>query len=149
MDMQIDQHVALDEALIPHARRLRIERSNFRFLLDISSKESTLQLVYDVLRQSPFFKAFLVTADVLEIYMQEFWATATVHHHSIQFKMDNKKHIVEHKDIKKSNEMYYPRFTKVIIHFFMSKDPLIPKRNKVNWHYVRDEHMFTMIKLVS
>nr|GFA37719.1 hypothetical protein [Tanacetum cinerariifolium] len=25
----------------------------------------------------------------------------------------------------------------------------IPRRNKVNWHYVRDDHMFTMIKLVS
>nr|GEW05933.1 putative ribonuclease H-like domain-containing protein [Tanacetum cinerariifolium] len=37
---------------------------------------------------------YRVTADVLEIYMQEFWATATVHHHSIRFKMDNKKHIV-------------------------------------------------------
>nr|GFD07381.1 hypothetical protein [Tanacetum cinerariifolium] len=45
--------------------------------------------------------------------------------------------------------MYYPRFTKVIIHHFMSKDPSIPKRNKVNWHYVRDDHMFSMIKLVS
>nr|GFB46450.1 hypothetical protein [Tanacetum cinerariifolium] len=31
---------------------------------------------------------------VPEIYMQEFWLTATVHHHSIWFKMDNKKHIV-------------------------------------------------------
>nr|GFB18035.1 hypothetical protein [Tanacetum cinerariifolium] len=56
---------------------------------------------------------------------------------------------VEHKDTKKSNEMYYPRFTKVIIHHLMSKDPSIPRRNKVNWHYVRDDHMFTMIKLVS
>nr|GEW13814.1 hypothetical protein [Tanacetum cinerariifolium] len=37
---------------------------------------------------------------------------------------------VEHKDTNKSNEMYYPRFTKVIIHYFMSKDPSIPKRNK-------------------
>nr|GEY68604.1 hypothetical protein [Tanacetum cinerariifolium] len=187
--------------------------------------------------------------------MQEFWATSTVHHHSIRFKMDNKKHIVnlesfrdmlhicprlpgqsfvkppfeeeilaflwflrhsgairrltdvninklhqpwrsfaaiikkcligkssgydslwlsqaqllwglyhkrnvdfayliwedfvyqvEHKDTKKSNEMYYPRFTKVIIHHFMSKDPSISRRNKVNWHYVRDDHMFTTIK---
>nr|GFB00718.1 hypothetical protein [Tanacetum cinerariifolium] len=108
----------------------------------------------------------------------EFWATATVHHHAIRFKMDNKKHIVnlesfrdmlhicprvygqtfveppfeeeilafihflghsaairtltdvEHKNHKKSNEMYYPRFTKVIIHHFMSKDPSIPRRNK-------------------
>nr|GEW55586.1 hypothetical protein [Tanacetum cinerariifolium] len=56
---------------------------------------------------------------------------------------------VEHKDTKKSNEIYYPRFTKVIIHHFMSKDPSIPRRNKVNWHYVRDDHMFSMIKLVS
>nr|GFA51108.1 hypothetical protein [Tanacetum cinerariifolium] len=56
---------------------------------------------------------------------------------------------VEHKYTKKSNEMYYPRFTKVIIHHFMSKDPSILRRNKVNWHYVRDDHMFTMIKLVS
>nr|GFC75233.1 hypothetical protein [Tanacetum cinerariifolium] len=63
-------------------------------LTNISSKESTLQLVYDVLRLTPFFKAFLVIADVLEIYMQEFWATTTVRHHSIRFKMDKKKHIV-------------------------------------------------------
>nr|GFB80314.1 hypothetical protein [Tanacetum cinerariifolium] len=65
MDMTIDQQVALDEALVPHANRLRIGKSNFRLKSDISSKESTLQL-----------------------------ATATVHHHSIRFKMDNKKHIV-------------------------------------------------------
>nr|GEX87455.1 hypothetical protein [Tanacetum cinerariifolium] len=37
---------------------------------------------------------------------------------------------VKHKNFKKSNEMYYPRFTKVIIHHFMSKDPSIPRRNK-------------------
>nr|GEX03218.1 hypothetical protein [Tanacetum cinerariifolium] len=48
---------------------------------------------------------------------------------------------VKHKDSKKSNEMYYPRFTKVIIHHFMSKDPYIPRRNKVNWNYIRDDHM--------
>nr|GFC23577.1 hypothetical protein [Tanacetum cinerariifolium] len=137
----------------------------------IKSKESTLKLVYDVLRITPFFKSFLVTADVPQIYMQEFWATATVHHHAIRFKMDNKKHIVnlesfrdmlhicpgvhgqsfveppfeeeiisfirflghsvvEHKDHKKSNEMYYPWFIKVIIHHFMSKDPSILRRNK-------------------
>nr|GFB75847.1 hypothetical protein [Tanacetum cinerariifolium] len=94
MDTTIDQQVAMDEALVPHARRLRIGRSHFRLLSDIFSKESTLQLVYDILRLTPFFKAFLVIAVVLEIYMQEFWATATVHHHFIRFKMDNKKHII-------------------------------------------------------
>nr|GFA78654.1 hypothetical protein [Tanacetum cinerariifolium] len=178
MDITIDQQVALDEALVPHVSRLRIGKGNFRLSIDIKSKESTLQVVYDVLKLTPFYKAFLVTADVSEIYMQEFWATATVHHHSIHFKMNNKKRImnleyfrkmlqispripnqqfdelpfeeeilaflrelghsgeikmitnVEHKDAKKSNEMYYPRFTKVIVNFFMTKDQSIPRRNK-------------------
>nr|GEY75820.1 hypothetical protein [Tanacetum cinerariifolium] len=181
MDMTIDQQVALDETLVPHASRLWISKSNFRLTSNITYKESTLQLVYDVLRLTPFYKAFLVTADVPEIYLQEFWETAIVHHHLIRFKMDNKKRIVnleyfremlhicprlpgqtfdelpfeeevlaflrflghsgeirkltdvninklhqpwrsfaaeefvyhvEHKDAKKSNEMYYPRKTK-------------------------------------
>nr|GEY48222.1 hypothetical protein [Tanacetum cinerariifolium] len=68
MDTTIEQRVAMDEALVLHAQRLRIGGSNFRLLSDIKSKESTLQLVYD--------------------------ATAIVHHHVIRFKMDNKKHIV-------------------------------------------------------
>nr|GEW55943.1 hypothetical protein [Tanacetum cinerariifolium] len=63
MDITIEQQVAIDEALVPHARGLRIGKSKFRLLSNIKSKESTLQLVYDVLRLTPFFKAFLVTAD--------------------------------------------------------------------------------------
>nr|GEV55273.1 hypothetical protein [Tanacetum cinerariifolium] len=95
MATTIEQQVALDEALVPSAQRLRIGRNNFRLPSDIQSKESTLQVVYDVLRRSPFFRVFLVTADVPEIYMQEFWAIATVHQHSIRFKMDTRKHIVD------------------------------------------------------
>nr|GEU33841.1 hypothetical protein [Tanacetum cinerariifolium] len=84
MDITIDQQVALYKALVPHASRLRIGKRNFLLRLDITSKESTLQVVYDVLRLTPFYKAFLVTTD----------ATAIVHHHSIRFKMNNKKRIV-------------------------------------------------------
>nr|GEX91498.1 hypothetical protein [Tanacetum cinerariifolium] len=72
MDMTIDQQVALDKALVLHASRLMIGKGNFRLRSGITSKESTLQLVYDVLRLTPFYKAFLVTVDVPEIYMQEF-----------------------------------------------------------------------------
>nr|GEU83446.1 hypothetical protein [Tanacetum cinerariifolium] len=175
MDMIIDQQVALDEALVPHVSRLRIGKSNFHLRSDITSKESTLQLVYDVPRLTPFYKAFLVTADVPKIYISfaavinkclsgkstgynSLWLSQA----QILWGMYHKKNVdfayllwedfvyqVEHKDAKKSNEMYYPKFTKVIIHFFMTKDPLIPRRNKVNWHYVRDDQMFTTIKLVS
>nr|GFA12566.1 hypothetical protein [Tanacetum cinerariifolium] len=95
MATTIDQQVALDEALFPSAQRLRIGRSNFRMPSDIQFKESTLQVVYDVLHNSPFFKAFLVMADVPEIYMQEFWATAKLHQHSIHFKMDTRKSVLD------------------------------------------------------
>nr|GEX94190.1 uncharacterized mitochondrial protein AtMg00810-like [Tanacetum cinerariifolium] len=82
MATMIEQQVALDEALVPSTKRLRIGRSNFILPSDIQSKEPTLQVVYDVLRGCRFFKAFLVTADVPAIYMQE-------------FKMDSKKNIVD------------------------------------------------------
>nr|GFA61270.1 hypothetical protein [Tanacetum cinerariifolium] len=39
-------------------------------------------------------QAFLVTADVPKIYMQEFWATAKLHQHSIHFKIDTRKSVL-------------------------------------------------------
>nr|GFC45469.1 hypothetical protein [Tanacetum cinerariifolium] len=57
MATTIEKQVALDDALVPNTQRLRIGRSNFRLPSDIQSKESTLQLVYNVLRRCPFFKA--------------------------------------------------------------------------------------------
>nr|GFC44315.1 hypothetical protein [Tanacetum cinerariifolium] len=45
--------------------------------------------------------------------------------------------------------MYYPRFTKVIIDYFMTRKPFISRRNRINWHYVRDDVLFSTIKVVS
>nr|GFC35764.1 hypothetical protein [Tanacetum cinerariifolium] len=56
---------------------------------------------------------------------------------------------VEHKSRKRSNEMNYPRFTKVIIDYFMRKKPSILRRNRIHWHYVRDDALFSTIKVVS
>ncbi|GJW81234.1 hypothetical protein Tco_0145209 [Tanacetum coccineum] len=67
---------------------------SFAIKSDVTSKEATLQVVYDVLKITPFYKAFQVTADAPEIYMQEFWASAYVHNRSVRFKMNNKKHII-------------------------------------------------------
>nr|GEV37606.1 putative nucleotidyltransferase, ribonuclease H [Tanacetum cinerariifolium] len=54
-------YCAMDEALVLTAKRLRIGRSNFRLLSDIKSKESTLQLVYDVLDDFMFSTIKLVS----------------------------------------------------------------------------------------
>nr|GFC19658.1 hypothetical protein [Tanacetum cinerariifolium] len=45
--------------------------------------------------------------------------------------------------------MYYPRFTKVIIDYFITRKPSISRRNRINWHYVRDDILFFTIKVVS
>ncbi|GJS55180.1 hypothetical protein Tco_0628542 [Tanacetum coccineum] len=51
---------------------------------------------------------------------------------------------------KKSNRCTNPSgFTKVIVNFFMTKEQSIPRWNSVNWHYARDNYMFTTIKVVS
>nr|GEU36867.1 integrase, catalytic region, zinc finger, CCHC-type, peptidase aspartic, catalytic [Tanacetum cinerariifolium] len=125
MDTIIEQQVAMDEALVPHAQRLRIGRSNFCLLSDSKSKESTLAAIR-TLTNGLYHKRNVVYAYLM-------W--------------EDFVYQVKHKNQKKSNEMYYPWFMKVIIHHFMSKDPSIPRRNKVNWHYVRDDFMFATIKL--
>ncbi|GJS51788.1 hypothetical protein Tco_0625150 [Tanacetum coccineum] len=215
------------------------------------------------LKLTPFYNAFEISADVPEIYMQEFWVTVTRHHSSLRFKLDGKSHTVnvdnfrdmlkicpklpgqkfeeppleedilsfirdlghtgeikflsdvnvnhmhqlgvfcalfikclngkttaleslrlsraqilwgmyhnkqvdyvyllwedlvfqvENKNSKKNSDMYYPRFTKVIVDYFMAKDQAIPRRNKMFWHYASDNfchHLmspFKNIRIIS
>ncbi|GJX73888.1 putative reverse transcriptase domain-containing protein [Tanacetum coccineum] len=44
--------------------------------------------------------------------------------------------------------MYYPRFTKVIINHFMSKDQSIPRRNKVDWHMANNDPILTTMRFI-
>ncbi|GKE56042.1 hypothetical protein Tco_1495227 [Tanacetum coccineum] len=71
MDTTRAEQIALDDALVAPANCLNIGNSNFQLSLDLKSKEATLQVVYDVLKLTPFYKAFQISADILEIYMQE------------------------------------------------------------------------------
>ncbi|GKA92533.1 hypothetical protein Tco_0814458 [Tanacetum coccineum] len=45
--------------------------------------------------------------------------------------------------------MYYSRFTKVIVDYFMAKDQATLRKNKMFWHYARDDFMFTTIRVIS
>ncbi|GJS85544.1 hypothetical protein Tco_0752085, partial [Tanacetum coccineum] len=53
---------------------------------------------------------------------------------------------IEYKDAKKTNKMSYPIFMKIIIDYFMSKDPSISRRNKMFWHTTRDDTLFTSMR---
>ncbi|GJW28913.1 hypothetical protein Tco_0045788 [Tanacetum coccineum] len=56
--------------------------------------DDLVALANHTLKLTSFYKAFEITADVPEIYMQEFWVTASRHHSSLCFKMNGKSHTV-------------------------------------------------------
>ncbi|GKB36580.1 hypothetical protein Tco_0881522 [Tanacetum coccineum] len=158
MDIIRAEQIALDDALVAPANCLKIGKSNLRLSSDLNSKEATLQVVYDVLKLTPFYKAFQITTDVPEIYIGEIkvitdvnvnklhqpWRSFAVvinkcvsgkstkydslrlSQAQILWGMYHKKNVdyayllwedfvyqVENKNVKRSNEMYYPHFTKL------------------------------------
>ncbi|GKD50996.1 hypothetical protein Tco_1279972, partial [Tanacetum coccineum] len=95
---------------------------------------------------TPFYKAFQASADVPEIYMQEFWATASVRNRSIRFKMNNKKYIF--------NLEYFREMLQICPKIRNQKFDEPPVEQEIitfliNWHYVRDDPMFTTINVIS
>nr|GEX53793.1 retrovirus-related Pol polyprotein from transposon TNT 1-94 [Tanacetum cinerariifolium] len=54
---------AFDDALVALADRLEFEKCNMRLKTDIKPKEATFQVVLDAFALTPFYRAFLVTAD--------------------------------------------------------------------------------------
>ncbi|GJW51435.1 hypothetical protein Tco_0092786 [Tanacetum coccineum] len=258
MDTTKSLQKALYDALVAPKNRLKTRKCNQRLSPTLKSNEPTIQVALDALKLTPFYNAFVVSADVSEIYMQEFWAIVKIHHFSLCFKMNGKIHTanvdnfrdmlkifpklpsqkfedppfeeeilpfirdlghtgeikvlsdvnvnhlhqpwrsfasiinkclsgktttleslrfsraqilwgmyhnkridyvyllweefvyqVENKNSKKNNDMFYPRFTKVIVDYFMAKDSSISKRNKMFWHTARDDSMFTIIRVIS
>ncbi|GJW06167.1 hypothetical protein Tco_1568590 [Tanacetum coccineum] len=59
---------------------------------ELVNPEPTLQVALDSLKLTPFYNAFRISADVLEIYIQEFWVTVSRHHSSLHFKLNGKSH---------------------------------------------------------
>ncbi|GJU42732.1 hypothetical protein Tco_1195689 [Tanacetum coccineum] len=94
MDTTKAQQQALDDELVAPAGHLKIGKSNIRLSSTLKSKEPTLQVVLDALKLTPFYNAFEISADVPEIYMQEFWVTVSRYHSSLRFKLNGKSHTI-------------------------------------------------------
>ncbi|GKC48789.1 hypothetical protein Tco_1071534 [Tanacetum coccineum] len=56
---------------------------------------------------------------------------------------------IANRGYKKQEKMYYPRFTKVIIHYFLTKDKTISKRNKIGMHTSRDDYLINTLIFIS
>nr|GEZ26005.1 hypothetical protein [Tanacetum cinerariifolium] len=69
MDTTKAQQIALDDALVAPANRLKIGKCNHRLNFDLKSNEPTIQVVLDALKLTPFYNAFQITPNVPEIYI--------------------------------------------------------------------------------
>ncbi|GJX10088.1 hypothetical protein Tco_0199947 [Tanacetum coccineum] len=243
MNPVVAQQVALDNALVAPEKRLKIEKCNMRIEFNKPQRETTYQVTLDVLKLSPYYLAFLMTAEVPKIYMHQFWNTIKKIKDidAYQFKLDKQKfridtevfheilqicprlpnqdfveppsneemvsfikklgytgkcdmlseiHIdqmhspgehlmlssigaslgspqenvdfvallwedfmfqADNRDIShaRKENMPYPRFTKVIINHFISKDKTIFMRNMINLHTIQDDSLLGTLIYVS
>ncbi|GKB32716.1 hypothetical protein Tco_0872117 [Tanacetum coccineum] len=72
---ETQQVIARDEKWVLSADRVKISSINLRLETTVPQKEETFQVMIDVIKNSMCFKAFTISADVLEIFMQQFWYT--------------------------------------------------------------------------
>ncbi|GKB13327.1 hypothetical protein Tco_0847250 [Tanacetum coccineum] len=56
---------------------------------------------------------------------------------------------IDNKDSKKQDKMFYPRFTKIIIHHFLEKDKSISMRNRTFMYTARDNSLPGTIRFIS
>nr|GEV14471.1 Gag-Pol polyprotein [Tanacetum cinerariifolium] len=56
---------------------------------------------------------------------------------------------IDNKAYKRQEDMYYPRFTKVIIHYFLTQDKTLSWRNKIEMHNSKDDYLINALRFVS
>ncbi|GJV37675.1 hypothetical protein Tco_1410152 [Tanacetum coccineum] len=85
------QQTKLDLELVPKENRLDIRKCNGRIPRGLTPREPTFQVVLDAIALTPCYPAFLITADVPEVYMHQFWNSVYKHDTFYRFKIDKKK----------------------------------------------------------
>ncbi|GJS64787.1 hypothetical protein Tco_0679351 [Tanacetum coccineum] len=97
MSQEQRQQAAREEKLVPTADRVKISATNMRIEPSVPQKEETFQVILDIIKSSPCFKAFTIIADVPKIYMQQFWFTVKKLKKTpfYEFDLDDKKFQVD------------------------------------------------------
>ncbi|GKA58447.1 hypothetical protein Tco_0757635 [Tanacetum coccineum] len=65
------QQTKLDLELVPKENRIDIGKCNGRIPRGLTPREPTFQVVLDAIALTPCYPAFLITADVPEVYMHQ------------------------------------------------------------------------------
>ncbi|GKB45784.1 hypothetical protein Tco_0896537 [Tanacetum coccineum] len=75
MNLVTAQQVVLDNALVALEKQIKIEKHNVRIKFSKPQRETTYRVILDALKLSPCHPAFLITAEVPDVYMHQFWNT--------------------------------------------------------------------------
>ncbi|GJV16780.1 retrovirus-related pol polyprotein from transposon TNT 1-94 [Tanacetum coccineum] len=81
----------LDLELVPNEKRLEIGKCNGRLNPGKIQREFTFQVILDALALTPCYSAFLITTDVPEVYMHQFWDSVYKHDTFYRFEIDKRK----------------------------------------------------------
>nr|GEY01450.1 hypothetical protein [Tanacetum cinerariifolium] len=84
------QQTKLDLELVPKKNQFFIRKFNGRLPRGFSPKEPTFQVVLDALALTLCYPLFLITADIPEVYMHQFWNCIYKHDDFYRFKIDKK-----------------------------------------------------------
>ncbi|GKA84244.1 hypothetical protein Tco_0805839 [Tanacetum coccineum] len=163
------QQKALDDELVAPADRLKIGKSNLRLSSTLKSKEPTLQVALDALKLTPFYNAFEISADICSRFALNSQARNLKNLHlkkrySLSLEildtlcLSEKTTALESLRLLRAQilwGMYHNKNVDYVyncgknLDYFMAKDQAIPRRNKMFWHYARDDLMFTTIRVIS
>nr|GEW60121.1 hypothetical protein [Tanacetum cinerariifolium] len=135
--------VVLDTLALTASKRFPIDIEVFREILqicprlpdqefnDIPYEEEILSFIKDHGHTNNVKK---ITDVVIDIMRQSWRAFAAISNKCLSGKVTDFEYQIDNRDFKKQEKMYYPRFTKAIIHHFLSKDKSISLRNKIFMH---------------
>ncbi|GJU70874.1 hypothetical protein Tco_1262279 [Tanacetum coccineum] len=89
--------IARDEKWVPAKEKVKISTTNVRLETTVPQKEETFQVIINVIKNSTCYKAFTISAEVPEIFMQKFWYTIkkVSGTNSYEFLLANKKCLVD------------------------------------------------------
>ncbi|GJT52294.1 hypothetical protein Tco_0978451 [Tanacetum coccineum] len=163
MEQKNPQQAALDEALVPIVDQVKIDSFNMRIDPTKKQKEATYQVTLDILNSEILRISLRVPNqefveppphDALVSFLKQLGYKgmmykknvdyATLIWEDFQYQFDNR-----HSSANRGEHIPYPRFTKVIIYYFLLKHNFIPTRHGSFIHTIKYDAVLGKLKFVS
>nr|GEY23868.1 hypothetical protein [Tanacetum cinerariifolium] len=141
----------LNLELVPKENRIDIGKCNGRIPRGLKPKEETFQVILDALALTPCYPAFVITADVPEVYMHQFWNSVYKHHDFYRFKINKKKRFKLTLEVFRDILQICPRIEDQDFDAFPSEEDTktLSWRNKIGIHTSKDDYLINTLRFVS